>query len=124
MYFFFFFTSRGRHTSFDCDWSSDVSSPDPPEGGVGGPRRCRDDDDPVASRVLHDLGHTLQCRGRRNRGAAELQDGPRHAFRCAIWITSPSIADAVASPPAPGPLQTKRGTRSLSSVITFVGPVA
>src|SRR2546430_4227717 len=25
---FFFFASRGRHTSFDCDWSSDVCSPD------------------------------------------------------------------------------------------------
>src|SRR5947209_9589283 len=91
---------------------------------IGGPRGRRDHDDPVASRVLHDLGHTLQRRGRRHRGAAELQDGSRHALRCAIWITSPSIADAVASPPAPGPLQTKRGTRSLSSVITFVGPLA
>src|SRR2546427_8802388 len=24
--FFFFFSSRSRHTSFDCDWSSDVCS--------------------------------------------------------------------------------------------------
>src|SRR2546430_6795702 len=25
---FFFFSSRRRHTRFDCDWSSDVCSPD------------------------------------------------------------------------------------------------
>src|SRR2546430_6669041 len=25
---FFFFSSRRRHTIFDCDWSSDVCSPD------------------------------------------------------------------------------------------------
>src|SRR5688572_33436964 len=31
---YFFFSSRRRHTSFDCDWSSDVCSADL-EGGVG-----------------------------------------------------------------------------------------
>src|SRR2546430_11339781 len=33
---FFFFSSRRRHTRFDCDWSSDVCSSDlvaPPPGG-------------------------------------------------------------------------------------------
>src|SRR6266853_3311587 len=29
--YFFFFSSRRRHTSFDCDWSSDVCSSDLPE---------------------------------------------------------------------------------------------
>src|SRR5438270_3256413 len=38
---FFFFSSRRRHTRFDCDWSSDVCSSDlrataPPVGGGGG----------------------------------------------------------------------------------------
>src|SRR5256886_4420626 len=28
MYLFFFFSSRRRHTRFDCDWSSDVCSSD------------------------------------------------------------------------------------------------
>src|SRR2546430_11988311 len=28
---FFFFSSRRRHTRFDCDWSSDVCSSDLPE---------------------------------------------------------------------------------------------
>src|SRR5256886_12811307 len=28
---FFFFSSRRRHTSFDCDWSSDVCSSDLPD---------------------------------------------------------------------------------------------
>src|SRR2546430_12974150 len=31
---FFFFSSRRRHTRFDCDWSSDVCSSDLLQGGV------------------------------------------------------------------------------------------
>src|SRR2546430_7813522 len=31
MYIFFFFSSRRRNTSFDCDWSSDVCSSDLPQ---------------------------------------------------------------------------------------------
>src|SRR3989475_5157659 len=33
---FFFFSSRRRHTRFDCDWSSDVCSSDLPEYGLFG----------------------------------------------------------------------------------------
>src|SRR2546430_9783460 len=29
--FYFFFSSRRRHTRFDCDWSSDVCSSDLPQ---------------------------------------------------------------------------------------------
>src|SRR5688572_33099036 len=32
----FFFSSRRRHTRFDCDWSSDVCSSDLPVGGGAG----------------------------------------------------------------------------------------
>src|SRR2546430_5072946 len=32
---FFFFSSRRRHTRFDCDWSSDVCSSDLPTGKRG-----------------------------------------------------------------------------------------
>src|SRR6266478_1024670 len=35
--FIFFFSSRRRHTRFDCDWSSDVCSSD--LQGAAGPRR-------------------------------------------------------------------------------------
>src|SRR5256886_13411238 len=31
---FFFFSSRRRHTRFDCDWSSDVCSSDLQEGAI------------------------------------------------------------------------------------------
>src|SRR2546430_11414356 len=31
VYVFFFFSSRRRHTRFDCDWSSDVCSSDLPQ---------------------------------------------------------------------------------------------
>src|SRR6266567_2806611 len=34
---FFFFSSRRRHTRFDCDWSSDVCSSDLVEREVGAP---------------------------------------------------------------------------------------
>src|SRR2546430_6911975 len=41
--FFFFFSSRRRHTRFDCDWSSDVCSSDLRSGrsGIRGRRRSR-----------------------------------------------------------------------------------
>src|SRR2546430_5338216 len=34
---FFFFSSRRRHTRFDCDWSSDVCSSDLDQGARPGP---------------------------------------------------------------------------------------
>src|SRR6266567_249831 len=59
MFFIFFFSSRRRHTRFDCDWSSDVCSSDLGRGGAraaerphvrarqralqGGARRHRED---------------------------------------------------------------------------------
>src|SRR5438445_6100488 len=92
--------------------------------GVGRPGGRGDDHDAFSLHALHDLGHALKGGRRRDGGPAELEHGPRHPRALAIAITSPSIAEAVASPPAPGPLQTSRGTRSPSSVITFVGPVA
>src|SRR6266481_8430175 len=39
MLFFFFFTSRRRHTRWNCDWSSDVCSSD--LRAVSGRRRSR-----------------------------------------------------------------------------------
>src|SRR5215211_8382487 len=37
MLWFFFFSSRRRHTRSLCDWSSDVCSSDLPRGTAGGP---------------------------------------------------------------------------------------
>src|SRR2546430_10748206 len=36
--FYFFFSSRRRHTRFDCDWSSDVCSSDLADRGELAPR--------------------------------------------------------------------------------------
>src|SRR5688572_31889272 len=49
---FFFFSSRRRHTRFDCDWSSDVCSSDLEdlEGGDVHVQRVR-----LAAAVGHDL---------------------------------------------------------------------
>src|SRR5688572_32444282 len=38
-YLFFFFSSRRRHTRFDCDWSSDVCSSDLPCCATPGRRK-------------------------------------------------------------------------------------
>src|SRR2546430_7724130 len=38
---FFFFSSRRRHTRFDCDWSSDVCSSDLLLRGDGAPQHGR-----------------------------------------------------------------------------------
>src|SRR5688572_32694539 len=47
LFVFFFFSSRRRHTRFDCDWSSDVCSSDLDEGRLrdtpGNPRQIIDD---------------------------------------------------------------------------------
>src|SRR3989475_12325594 len=58
LYLFFFFSSRRRHTRFDCDWSSDVCSSDL-AGGTdqraerdGGGRRC-----PTARASLRRVPH-------------------------------------------------------------------
>src|SRR3989475_13050175 len=47
-----FFTSRRRHTSFDCDWSSDVCSSDLLGHSVS---------DETVRRRLADMGYSLQA---------------------------------------------------------------
>src|SRR2546430_1178644 len=71
----FFFSSRRRHTRFDCDWSSDVCSSDLPQrGAVAGAERLVGDlelgerqhapraDDAIAA---HQHGAVVQRRVRR-----------------------------------------------------------
>src|SRR2546430_16379027 len=71
---FFFFSSRRRHTRFDCDWSSDVCSSDlagavpPPGFGVGA----------VAGAAVRGAGEGLQVgpvHGQRRAGGFELGGG-------------------------------------------------
>src|SRR5579859_5271620 len=60
MFLFFFFSSRRRHTRFDCDWSSDVCSSDLEHGqvtfahgfGTKGPKSS----DPVRATTLFRIG--------------------------------------------------------------------
>src|SRR2546430_10586884 len=58
----FFFSSRRRHTIFDCDWSSDV---------------CSSDLDPEAGTVLHDDGGLAHPAAEPDGGADDLRRGPR-----------------------------------------------
>src|SRR6266481_3451536 len=75
MYIFFFFSSRRRHTRWNCDWSSDVCSSDLPPQMPTPPGRARDD--PVAAadnggvdgweildRVIHGASAHLTAGGR------------------------------------------------------------
>src|SRR5256886_4996539 len=81
---FFFFSSRRRHTRFDCDWSSDVCSSDLFSGDLYlAPRLryLRADEDVYAMmdslrRVLALEPRVLFCqhRGRVEQGAARLRD--------------------------------------------------
>src|SRR5688572_32466685 len=58
-FFVFFFSSRRRHTRFDCDWSSDVCSSD---------LEC----------IYRAMTDTL------NRGLARLEVGPEHLAKAAV----------------------------------------
>src|SRR2546430_8852719 len=52
MLLYFFFSSRRRHTRFDCDWSSDVCSSDLAER-LGGRRVYPNTTDPTERRLLN-----------------------------------------------------------------------
>src|SRR2546430_17241625 len=41
MWYLFFFSSRRRHTRFDCDWSSDVCSSDLADPGLRLPEKAK-----------------------------------------------------------------------------------
>src|SRR2546428_711304 len=77
------------------------------------PGRGRDDDDALPGSAAHDADDALERVRRRDRCPTELEDDA-HFMARAIWITSPSIADAVASPPAPGPMNVSVPARSVS----------
>ena len=92
--------------------------------------RCRSsrdrghDDDAIARERGDDPRDALESGRRGDRRPAELQDGPGQRMVRAMAITSPSIAEAVASPPAPGPPKTRVPAMSVSRRTTFVGPLA
>src|SRR6266478_10224397 len=69
MFIFFFFSSRRRHTRFDCDWSSDVCSSDLVL--VNGALRRRTPDGAALLRLLMTLG-TPTTRRAASRALAEL----------------------------------------------------
>src|SRR2546430_8977958 len=67
----FFFSSRRRHTRFDCDWSSDVCSSDLREA-----RGPEEDEAHVAHGAVRD--EPLQVRlGEAHEGRVDHRDGPQ-----------------------------------------------
>src|SRR5256886_10969998 len=69
----YFFSSRRRHTRFDCDWSSDVCSSDLRQPARGGRRRGAAAASAGAARrrgAAHARGHRGTARRRRRGGTA------------------------------------------------------
>src|SRR5256886_3185810 len=71
--FFFFFSSRRRHTRFDCDWSSDVCSSDL------GPDVPADGRLPFGTLAEGDLPPTKRCSG-----YAKLRSSRRRFFSVTV----------------------------------------
>src|SRR2546427_3667670 len=103
---FFFFSSRRRHTRFDCDWSSDVCSSDLRHKGVDALRPGEaisiEDLDGCAARerVSVEPGDIVLVRtgdvGRRLRerswGTFSAGDAPGLSFLTAPWLYEKRIA--------------------------------
>src|SRR2546430_5740687 len=74
-----FFSSRRRHTRFDCDWSSDVCSSDLPRGAPHRPRRARAQGGGVDRRSGADRSRIVERGGGRARGRPAPRRGRRGA---------------------------------------------
>src|SRR2546430_4715217 len=77
---YFFFSSRRRHTRFDCDWSSDVCSSDLTLAALVG-----------AVLLVRDGMGRMMGRGRlpvRSSGRRAKDAGPLLAILLALWVIS------------------------------------
>src|SRR2546430_8787694 len=83
---FFFFSSRRRHTRFDCDWSSDVCSSDL-HAAPGRHRRDRDLVQPAPEPRLAQV-RQVHARARQDQpeiGRASCREGGK------IWVVAESL---------------------------------
>src|SRR6266478_7475670 len=84
----FFFSSRRRHTRFDCDWSSDVCSSDLSNGGVGIEIGRMSTGGSTVGTVLRD--NSIACFGTSATGiahydsAGSFQNNPNGPYACNI----------------------------------------
>src|SRR6266478_9931050 len=101
---FFFFSSRRRHTRFDCDWSSDVCSSDLPA------RR-------LPALVLRYRAMTVTCARCGWQG-----DDARYCARCGADLIAAPAAPPATFPPPPlrPPTRVSAATRPAGFWIRFV----
>src|SRR2546430_6672732 len=90
-FLFFFFSSRRRHTRFDCDWSSDVCSSDLASAAIG-----------VAAAAVSQLELTrwVSYKLRGAGGAAGVLENPGRVLATANALTTVGIICAAAAMPA------------------------
>src|SRR5260370_16592727 len=101
---YFFFSSRGRHTRFKCDWSSDVCSSD--LGARRGAGRNLPVD--VFGRPFHHLAldrhHPFRARRGERRARPRLRLGAQHHLHHAAAVPqAEEHPPAMAAPPPPPP---------------------
>src|SRR5256886_6328671 len=93
----FFFSSRRRHTRFDCDWSSDVCSSDLARSGARPrPARARESSRAEESRgpQREDDGHRREDREHREAGEQDLAERVEQAHQQAAEQRALEAAEA------------------------------
>src|SRR5256886_16162407 len=88
IFLFFFFSSRRRHTRFDCDWSSDVCSSDlvprrvrPVRGLAESKARAASREERVQPRARPEDGQTPQRRSEERRVGKSVDLGGRRIIK-------------------------------------------
>src|SRR2546430_10214327 len=108
----FFFSSRRRHTRFDCDWSSDVCSSDLRDGLPGAGRGPQDVARRSEGRVVRADVHVVE-RGRADRKSTRLNSS-HSQISYAVFCLKKKKYKGTAEPNATSLSRTRRGSATVA----------